>query len=156
MPPIVVRFPYLSPDCHYHNSENSAESLHFLAEWSKSRVGWLMSSIEVAWRPSDCSPECPGMNARATESRPVIWAYHLNNPGRLKPVLLFSAMNYTNFTNFPIFFVLIRGWFLLCPMIYPHFLRRYIWATTRSRPYVAAPPDLGGLTESYALEPPAR
>jgi len=38
--------------------------------------------------------------------------YHLNNPGRLKPVLLFSATNYTNFTNFPIFFVLIRE---ICP-----------------------------------------
>ena len=30
--------------------------------------------------------------------------YHLNNPGRPEPVLLFSA---TNFTNFPLFFVLI-------------------------------------------------
>ena len=26
--------------------------------------------------------------------------YLLNNPGRLEPGLLFSATNYTNFTNF--------------------------------------------------------
>ncbi len=38
--------------------------------------------------------------------------YLLNNPGRLEPVLLFSATNYTNFTNFPLFFVLIRE---ICP-----------------------------------------
>jgi len=38
--------------------------------------------------------------------------YLLNNPGRLEPGLLFSATNYTNFTNFPLFFVLIRE---ICP-----------------------------------------
>jgi len=32
--------------------------------------------------------------------------YHLNNLGRLDPALLFSATNYTNFTNFLFFFVL--------------------------------------------------
>ena len=52
--------------------------------------------------------------------------YFLNNPGHLELVLLFSATNYTNFTNFLLFFVLIRGWFLLRPMICPHFLRRYV------------------------------
>jgi len=34
--------------------------------------------------------------------------YHLNNLGRLDPALLFSATNYTKFTNFLFFFVLIR------------------------------------------------
>ena len=38
--------------------------------------------------------------------------YLLNNPGGLEPGLLFSATNYTNFTNFPLFFVLIRE---ICP-----------------------------------------
>jgi|GEM_PF-4287936 len=60
--------------------------------------------------------------------------YLLNNPGGLEPVLLFSATNWWalpahtahNFTNFLLFFVLIRGWFLLRPMICPHFLRRYV------------------------------
>ncbi len=45
------------------------------------------------------------MEALLNDGLNVLSWYHLNNPGRLEPVLLFSA---TNYTNFPFFFVLIR------------------------------------------------